>query len=754
MRPEAVKSVLFQVSRDSLAGVEFFELLLSNLHRSLGGQRLALEIFATYQNTLLAISGEEAALALAMGEIYNLLPESELQEVADFSAGVDRSCEIISSEVIVLDSDSAPLGDRAHSATDPLAVLLAIASQTKRGERLFVQIVIEPLRSHGLAHSIARASAAIKRALSPLRFFRRRGRQRRDAASRQKMRGPLFRTNIRVAVVSHSRECNPAVRLEAVCGALRGFNRAGFAQLLPGKARNKAYWFDDVRERTLRLPFLMSPRDIAALFHLPPARQAFNIARLTARRRPPPAHLPSNLHDPEVSFIGHTLFRGQRIPFGIKAADRLRHTLVTGRPGNGKSRLLELLIRNDIYSGRGVAVFDPHGDLIDATLRHIPERRVRDVVIIDPDDYRFPCAFNPLAGVPEEQRSVCAEFLVDLLNQTSAHQFPGQSSTQERELALHTFLLLLDAPGSTLLLALELLTDARARGQLASKTNDRNLAQFWLRDFPRWSDQQLDQIAVPFMNKLALCATSRAFRSIIGQPHALIDFDQILGRRKILLVKLSRRTLSDSHASFLGALVLLRLKLAASHRRNLAPYERRSFGLYFDEIQTMPVSPFQEFLPEARHLRMSFTISLPSIGELAPHAQQLLTRECGTLLTFASDGDDLEWLGERYEGVFDHADFCALAPREMCLRLVLDGERLPGFSGRSFTIDPPEQHLAQECIAQSRMNYARPLEKVESLLQEFEAQHGIAVSEADGISTASAAETVVIPYPKGRVGKR
>ena len=750
MRPEAVKSVLFQVSRDSLAGVEFFELLLSNLHRSLGAQRLALEIFATYQNTLLAISGEEAAVALACGEIYNLLPESELQEVADFAASVDRSCEIISTEVIVADSDVAPLGERVNSGTDPLAVLLAIASQTKRGERLFVQIVFEPLRTHGLAHSVARFSAALKRTLSPLRLLRKRGRQRRDAASRQKMRGPLFRTNIRVAVVAHKKECKPAVRLEAICGALRGFNRAGFAQLVPGKPRSKAYWFDDIRERSLRLPFLLSPRDIAALFHLPPARQAFNIARLTARRRPPPAHLPSNLHDPEVSFIGHTLFRGQRIPFGIKAADRLRHTLITGRPGNGKSRMLELLIRNDIYAGRGVAVFDPHGDLIDATLRHIPERRVRDVVIIDPDDFRFPAAFNPLAGVPEEQRSVYAEFLTTLVQQTSAQLY----SAAERELAQQTFLLLLDAPGSTLLLALELLTDPRARADLASKSNDRNLTQFWLRDFPRWSDEQLDRVAVPFMNKLAVCATSRAFRSIVGQPHGLIDFDQILSRRKILLVKLSRRTLSDTHANFLGALVLLRLKLAASHRRNLAPYERRSFGIYFDELQLMPASPFQEFLPEARHSRISFTISLPSVGELSLEAQQLLTRECGTLLTFASDGSDLEWLGERYDGVFDHADFCALAPRELCLRLILDGERLPGFSGRSFTIDAPEQHLAQQCIEQSRMNFARPLDKVESLLQEFEAQHGIAAIDSATTGSHSAAETVVIPYPKGRVGKK
>lgn len=750
MRPEAVKSVLFQVSRDSQAGVEFFELLLSNLHRSLGPHRLALEIFSTHQNTMLAISGEEAAVALACGEIYNLLPDSELQEVSDCTAAVDRSSEILTSEVAVLDSDLAPLGERGSSGTDPLAVLLAIASQTKRGERLFVQIVFEALRTHGFSHSLARASAAIRRSLSITRFFRRRGRQRRDAASRQKMRGPLFRTNIRVAVVSHSKDCNPAVRLEAACGALRGFNASGFAQLVPGKFRSKSYWFDDLRERSLRLPYLLSPRDIASLYHLPPARQAFNIARLTARRRPPPTNLPSNLHDPEVSFIGHTLFRGQRIPFGIKAADRLRHTLITGRSGNGKSRMLELLIRNDIFAGRGVAVFDPQGDLVDAVLRHIPERRTRDVVIIDPDDFRYPTAFNPFANVPEEQRSVCAEYLCDILQEACGQHY----TPMERDLALQTFLLLLDAPGSTFLLALELLTDPRVRAKLAAQSNDRNLTQFWLRDFPRWGDEQLDRVALPFMNKLAVCATSRAFRSMIGQPHALIDFEQVLSRRKILLVKLSRRTLTDSHASLLGSLILLRLKLAASFHRNQAPYERRNFGVYFDELQMFAASPFRDFLPEARHLRIACTLSLPSIVELSPEAQQLITRECGTLLTFSSEGADLEWLHDRYDGIFDNGDFCALAPRELCLRLVLDGERLPGFSGRSFTIDPPEKHHAQECIAQSRMNYARPLDKVESLLQEFEAQYGITPIDADITTPQNAAETVVIPYPMGRVGKR
>jgi alpha-D-ribose 1-methylphosphonate 5-triphosphate synthase subunit PhnL len=39
-----------------------------------------------------------------------------------------------------------------------------------------------------------------------------------------------------------------------------------------------------------------------------------------------------------------------------------------GKSGSGKSKLLELLIKNDILNGRGVGVLDPHGDLVDNVL--------------------------------------------------------------------------------------------------------------------------------------------------------------------------------------------------------------------------------------------------------------------------------------------------------------------------------------------------------------------------------------------------
>ena len=80
------------------------------------------------------------------------------------------------------------------------------------------------------------------------------------------------------------------------------------------------------------------------------------------------------------------------------------NSLIFAKSGSGKSKLIELLGYSDIANGRGFALLDPHGDLVDNILKFIPEHRKKDVVIFDPTDLNFPVGFNPLEEVPEEYR--------------------------------------------------------------------------------------------------------------------------------------------------------------------------------------------------------------------------------------------------------------------------------------------------------------------------------------------------------------
>src|ERR1700722_15347799 len=93
---------------------------------------------------------------------------------------------------------------------------------------------------------------------------------------------------------------------------------------------------------------------------------------------------------------------GQAGPFSLSPHDRRHHLYTIGKSGAGKTTMLRNLILQDIEAGRGVAVIDPHGDLADDILNHIPRRRIEDVMHFDPADMEHPVGFNLLGSVPPD----------------------------------------------------------------------------------------------------------------------------------------------------------------------------------------------------------------------------------------------------------------------------------------------------------------------------------------------------------------
>ena len=69
-----------------------------------------------------------------------------------------------------------------------------------------------------------------------------------------------------------------------------------------------------------------------------------------------------------ITFIAQTNFRDSHRRFGIKRADRRAHIFLVGKTSTGKSTLMGTLSRQDIEAGEGVALFDPHGDLVEKVL--------------------------------------------------------------------------------------------------------------------------------------------------------------------------------------------------------------------------------------------------------------------------------------------------------------------------------------------------------------------------------------------------
>jgi hypothetical protein len=84
----------------------------------------------------------------------------------------------------------------------------------------------------------------------------------------------------------------------------------------------------------------------------------------------------------------------QPIPFGISLPDLRQHIYVIGKTGSGKTTLLRNMIIQHIALGYGVGLIDPHGDLAEELLNHIPRWRTDHLVLFQP--VRF-----GISGCPE-----------------------------------------------------------------------------------------------------------------------------------------------------------------------------------------------------------------------------------------------------------------------------------------------------------------------------------------------------------------
>lgn len=125
---------------------------------------------------------------------------------------------------------------------------------------------------------------------------------------------------------------------------------------------------------------VLSSAELASIFHLPtPFTEIPRIKYLKSRESAPPPNLPK-----EGVLIGMSRFRGELKEVRITDDDRRRHVYAIGQTGTGKSNFLANMILGDIRRGKGVAVIDPHGDLVEDILGAVPPERQEEVILFDP----------------------------------------------------------------------------------------------------------------------------------------------------------------------------------------------------------------------------------------------------------------------------------------------------------------------------------------------------------------------------------
>src|SRR3989339_2236367 len=335
---------------------------------------------------------------------------------------------------------------------------------------------------------------------------------------------------------------------------------------------------------------------------------------------PPPPDLPVYQRtDPkDVVFFGRTNYvaalEEKRFVFGIKRGDRRRHMYIVGKSGVGKSKFLELLIRQDVGFGHGLCLIDPHGDVIEDILNFMPESRIKDVVVIDPSDTKFPVSFNPLQNVDPDMKHQLTQGLIEVLEK----QFGANWTPRLEHVFRFTVLALLDYPEATMRGLINMLTDRHYRQKVVEYIEDDMVKRFWAIEFSDWSEKFDTDAIIPLVNKLGQFLSDPMLRNIFGQKENKIDLEQIMNEQKILLINLSKGKIGEENSSFFGSMFLTKIKQAGMERANIPEKDRNDFYIYVDEFQNIVTDTFENILSEARKYGLNLTMAHQYVGQINP----------------------------------------------------------------------------------------------------------------------------------------
>ena len=414
--------------------------------------------------------------------------------------------------------------------------------------------------------------------------------------------------------------------------------------------------------------------------------------------------MPSNYTPDFVTPIGQTNFRQVRKRFGIKIDDRRRHMYLIGKTGMGKSTMLENMIVNDIRAGHGVAVVDPHGDLVEKILDFIPSNRVNDVIYFNPGDQEFPVAFNILETVQHSQRHLVASGMVGVFKKIWADSWGPRLEYVLR----NAIMALLDYPGSTMLGIMRVLVDKTYRKKVIDKIEDPVVKSFWVDEYSKYPDKFQSEAIAPIQNKVGQFLSNPLIRNIVGQVSSTFDIREVIDGKKILLLNLAKGRIGEDTSGLLGAMMITKLQLAAMARIDLPETQRRDFFLYVDEFQNFATESFANILSEARKYRLNLIIAHQYIEQLDEKVAAAVFGNVGTMAVFRVGAADAEFLLKEFEPVFTEEDLVNLPKYNMYLKLMIDGVASNPFSATGLPPlrDDEKTGNREKIIKVSRERYA------------------------------------------------
>jgi len=597
-----------------------------------------------------------------------------------------------------------PINTYATLSVDPLSELTNILSNVSQEEGAAMQIVLKPapkkwqqsgkemvkLLSEGKSFSEAAKSAGVgsgivKELRNLVKAAKSSDKDKEhpeplpkidDQALelvKNKAKKNLFCVNIRFIASSFDKASAENI-LESLAGA---FGQYGLAQgnsfkfvTLRKKALKELCYNFSLRGFNKREQIILNTEELASVFHLSLAHlKTPKIKQLRVAKAP----LPVELSKSGPVILGEASFRDEtkKIYFASEE-DRRRHFYIIGQTGTGKTSLLKEMIRQDVEAGCGVAVVDPHGDLIESTLANIPKNRYEDVILFEPFDTDRPMGLNMLEYETEEQKDFAVQEMIAIFYKLFPPEIIGPMFEHYMRNAMLAIMADKDDPG-TLVEIPRIFTDPTYMEEKLLKIKDPVVKQFWEKEWKQTTGQTRSDMLGYVVSKVGRFVENSMMRNIIGQARSGFDFYKIMNEKKIFLANLSKGQTGEVNSSLLGLILVSKFQMGAMRRGGMPEEERTDFYLYADEFQNFTTDSIPTILSEARKYRLNLTLAHQFIAQLDEKIRDAVFGNVGSLLAFRVGVNDAEFLEKQFEPDFARQDLVNLPNFEAILKLMIHG---------------------------------------------------------------------------------
>jgi len=662
-------------------------------------------------------------------QIQSIWPDADVRPSEDYNI-FNYSGRTLGGRVVLSDKFVLPIRTYAEVGADTfLPIAGALGKISEIGEGGAVQFVAAPVKSKRYKKEINAALKSLKKGWSlkdvlapPLNFSTRKEGEEKELkivdeqsvkAVEAKLAKPLFEVNVRIFASAPS----DYKAREIFGGLAAGFaqfeapNRNSFKIVQPKNIKKLAHEFS-FREWDAKEAIILNAEELASIFHFPTAfTELPRLKDLKSREAPPPANLPKT-----GVLLGVSSFRGEGVEVRISDDDRRRHVYIIGQTGTGKSNLLLNMIAHDLENGKGLAVLDPHGDLVEGILALTPSPRQKDVIVFDPGDIERPLGLNMIEynfNRPEEKTFIVNE-MQNIFNKLFAQETMGPMFEQYMRNAL--LLLMEDMPNepATLVEVARVFTDSLFRKRKLTRTKNPTVYDFWEKEAAKAGGEAALANITPYItSKFNNFTANDYMRVIIGQTKSAFDFRELMDEGKILLVNLAKGRIGDINANLLGMIVTGKILMAALSRIDTPEEKRRDFYLYIDEFQNFTTDSIAVILSEARKYRLNLTLAHQFIGQLTEKIRDAVFGNAGSIISFRVGAQDAEFLVKQFAPVFKEQDLLNIDNFNAYVKLLVMGETVKPFNIKTVPAPRGDPAVASRIKENSRKRYGRNRNEVE-----------------------------------------